>query len=332
MTIFGVDIARYQAGLDLSRVRAEGFEFCVAKIGQGAGSGDRRYGPSIDPEWPRFRDSGRRVFGDLFAGYWYVGDDESPASQADRCRAAIGDPSIPIMLDHEDASGTYRNALAVRDAMRATGLRVRLLYLPRWYWQRIGSPSMVDAGMALVSSRYPSTRQDYASRLYQNVTASHWSGYGGLTPTILQFASTGLVAGRVVDVNAFEGSVEQLRAVFGARIVVQDKGNTVVVPTEEDDMTPEDLMRAKTHNPITNTDESFRVTVEWLESRIAGWVQRTVAPVAAQVAALTEMVTRLADGQDVDVAAVQAAAEAGARTAIAEGVVKVDVSIKDGDV
>jgi peptidoglycan hydrolase-like protein with peptidoglycan-binding domain len=54
---------------------------------------------------------------------------------------------------------------------------------------------------------------DLASKLYGKVPASWWKpGYGGWgTATILQFSSKGKVAGRQVDVNAFRGTVEQLR-------------------------------------------------------------------------------------------------------------------------
>jgi peptidoglycan hydrolase-like protein with peptidoglycan-binding domain len=49
--------------------------------------------------------------------------------------------------------------------------------------------------------------------LYQQVPSSWWKpGYGGWgEATILQFSEAGLVAGAKIDVNAFRGTVDQLR-------------------------------------------------------------------------------------------------------------------------
>lgn len=203
MTIFGIDVSRYQAGIDMAQVRAEGMDFVIAKVTEGA--------TYRSPAWPAQRDDARTA-GLLLAAYHYVRTDD-PALQAANCRSALGDTTIPIMLDWEENSGDWGNFAAVADAFRAAGLRVVLGYLPRWYWAQQGSPPL--AGFALVSSRYPSSATGSPAEVYRSVTATTWSGYGGLTPTILQFTDRATVAGQQVDANAFPGTRVQLSALLG---------------------------------------------------------------------------------------------------------------------
>ena len=37
MTLYGIDVASYQAGLNLAEVKAESFDFTIAKATQGSG-------------------------------------------------------------------------------------------------------------------------------------------------------------------------------------------------------------------------------------------------------------------------------------------------------
>lgn len=202
--IFGVDLSNYQAGIDIPRIRREGFEFAICKITQGVAY--------RSPAWPAQRDAARAA-GLILAGYHYV-DTSSPAGQAANCRKHIGDPIIPVVLDVEAGSGTVAHWRAVLSAFRAAGLRVVLSYIPRWYWQQVGSPTL--AGFPpLWSSRYPSTRVATASELFEAVTSKHWAGYGGLDVAILQFASTALVAGRQIDANAYPGTRRDLTFLLG---------------------------------------------------------------------------------------------------------------------
>ncbi len=218
MPLFGIDVGSFQAGIDMGRVKVEGFDFVFAKVGQGAGQGaNGTYGRSLNPAWVAQRD-GARAAGLLLAGYWYVGNTETPGSQAARCAAALGDPALPLALDWEDASGDWVNFLAVLAAFRAAGLNVKFGYCPAWYGNAHGMPAngLAAAGLALWSSRYPSTNPGPASVLYQAVPASYWAGYAGVPVTVLQFAETAQVAGMTVDADAFLGTREQLAELLGA--------------------------------------------------------------------------------------------------------------------
>lgn len=204
--LLGVDVSRYQQGIDMARVRADGMDFVLAKTTEGA--------TYRSPAWPAQRDGARQA-GLLLAAYHYVRTDNA-AAQAANCRAALGDISIPVMLDWEKNGGDWPNFLRVAAAFRAAGLRVVLGYIPRWWWQQQGSPNLTSTGLVLVSSRYPSTATGSPASIYRAVTATTWSGYGGLTPTILQFTDRGTVAGLQVDVNAYLGSRAQLAVLLGA--------------------------------------------------------------------------------------------------------------------
>lgn len=211
MTLFGVDLSNYQAGIDLAQIRREGFDFALCKVSQGTGY--------VSPDWARQRDAAREA-GLLLAGYHYI-DGEDARGQAAHCRAALGEDDIPVALDLEKGGGDLANFRRVLDEFTRAGIRVPLSYIPRWYWAEIGAGEL--AGLPpLWASRYPSMAEDYASSLYQAVDAAggplgkYWAGYGGGVVRVLQFACTAKVAGRVVDANAFLGTRGELAALLGS--------------------------------------------------------------------------------------------------------------------
>lgn len=222
--IFGVDVSNHQNGIDLHAVRRAGFDFAICKVTEG--------GTYRSPDWWRQRDQARDA-GLILAGYHYIREGD-PHEQAASCRAHLGDPTIPVCLDLEKGGGDARQYGRVLDAFRAAGLHVPLSYIPRWYWESVGSPSLTGFP-PLWASRYPSMSQGTAVQLYQAVEqaggslSKYWGGYGGQTVQVLQFASTALAAGRVIDANAFLGTRAQLVALLGG----------ASQPSEEDDMTPE---------------------------------------------------------------------------------------------
>ncbi len=73
VTLYGIDVASYQAGLNLAEVKAEGFDFVIAKATQGSGY--------VDPYWASFRD-GADANGLILVAYHYVTLD-APGAQAE---------------------------------------------------------------------------------------------------------------------------------------------------------------------------------------------------------------------------------------------------------
>ncbi|SIM01658.1 gp50 protein [Mycobacteroides abscessus subsp. abscessus] len=202
VTIFGIDISNNNGVVDIDRVKAEGFQFVWAKVSEGASF--------KDTFWPRTRDWCRQA-GLLLAGYHYVREGDADA-QAETFVAQLGDKTIPAMLDFEDGSGGIGNFWAVKNAIEARGVRVALSYIPRWYWEKIGKPDLSGVP-GLIQSSYV-TGTGYASVLYPGDDNSRWAPFGGKAPDILQFTSQAQVAGKILDANAFRGTVEDLSALL----------------------------------------------------------------------------------------------------------------------
>lgn len=206
MVTFGIDISHHQdIGLDLAQCRREGIEFVFLKATEGASY--------VDPEFTANLDEARRA-GMLVAAYHYVRSNASTANQVMNVVRTVP-KDVPVILDVEANSGGVGPVREIFAALRASGYSVPLLYLPRWYWQQIGSPSL--AGLPpLWSSRYPDTVVGTLQSEWASVPASYWAGYGGLDVAVLQFTSSARIAGhQPLDANAFRGTREQLAALLG---------------------------------------------------------------------------------------------------------------------
>lgn len=204
MTIWGVDISGWQAGIDLARVKVEGFEAVIAKATEGASY--------TSPEYAAQKDGARRN-GLRFMAYHYVIASAPAAEQATRFELVEPDRSVPVMLDHENGSGDLDVLRAVHAEFVRRGYRVALLYLPRWYWQNIGRPDLTGLP-PLMASSYGTDQPGYASALYPGNDAAGWAAYGGNEVAILQFTQRARVSGREIDAWAFRGSAAQLDALF----------------------------------------------------------------------------------------------------------------------
>jgi len=204
MTLYGPDGSSFQRNLNIDQVKAEGFDFVFWKVSEGD--------YYQDTSWPRVRDAAR-ANGLLLSGYHYVRGDVDPNSQADTFVQQLGDNSIPVMLDFEANGGNIDSFWAVLNAIQARGPRVRLSYVPHWYWSQIGSPD-ISGVPGLIQSAYVSG-SGYASALYAGDQTSGWNGFGGRNPDLLQFTDAAALAGVNMDCNAFRGSRDDLAALLG---------------------------------------------------------------------------------------------------------------------
>lgn len=193
MTIFGYDVSSYQHGMDVAGAAGD---FMILKCTEGIYYVDADY-----PAWvPVTHGAGK-----LPIAYHFVKTESSPAAQAAWLAAHIGNLGLPVMLDVEPNGASRPDVgfvLQVVDTMRLRGLNVRLVYLPHWYWEQLGSPDL--GGLAarqvgLVSSSYP------GGSGYPGDSGAGWTPYGGMTPLLWQFTDA------PVDNNAFRGSIEELR-------------------------------------------------------------------------------------------------------------------------
>ena len=186
MTIFGPDISSYQHGLNLAALGSGAF--VIAKATEGT------YYTDADYEGWRLQAAALHR---PFAWYHFLSGEDATA-QAAHTAAKVGDGLLPGMLDAEPA-GSFRPTLAqiyaYIDAAHAAALNLRLLYLPHWYWEQLGSPDLsglTARGVSLVSSAYPGGTGSPAA-LYPGDGATGWQSYGGKTPLIYQATSAALI-------------------------------------------------------------------------------------------------------------------------------------------
>lgn len=208
MVTFGLDISHHQdLRLDLAQCRREGIEFVFIKATEGSSFVDSAFAANL---------AEARAAGQLVAAYHYVRSNASAAAQVANVQRAVP-RDVPVIPDVEANSGGIALTRDFINALRGAGYAVPLLYLPRWYWQQIGSPSL--AGLPpLWSSRYPDTVVGTISDEWADVPATYWNGYGGLSVAVLQFTSSARIAGhQPLDANAFPGDRAQLAALLGGK-------------------------------------------------------------------------------------------------------------------
>lgn len=211
----------YQAGLNVPRLAGEGYSALTVKATQGATG---YTAPGKFDTWRRQAQDTGLMFG---AYHWLTSAD--PERQVHHFLDRIGDPrGMLIQLDVEDnANPPGWNHLAVWDAVwrSLTGNHPYLIYTGAWWWNAAGrrwngsqlTPYLWHSQYVMDGSR---PAAGYASSVYSRVPASWWTpGYGGWgRATMLQFTSRGTAGGITanVDVNYFDGGLDQLRALTGA--------------------------------------------------------------------------------------------------------------------
>lgn len=206
MVTFGLDISHHQdLGLDLAAARRDGIEFVFIKATEGASYQDPTFHPNL---------AEARAAGLLVAAYHYQRGGVSASAQRNNITSQVP-RDVPVILDVEDGSGTVDMTRELVTLLGINGYRVPLLYLPRWYWQRLGNPSL--SGLPpLWSSRYPDTVVGSLADEWADVPANYWDGYGGLSVAVLQFTSSSRVAGhQPLDANAYRGTRQQLAELLG---------------------------------------------------------------------------------------------------------------------
>lgn len=202
--LFGIDVhTRYQAGLDIEQVAREGFTWITVKVSQGLSD---TWATAAD-DWLRRGEATGML---TFAYHYLTTADASQQARVARTAAR----GRPVMLDVETGSGDITQVRRFLDAAAREGIRVPLVYLPRWYHQQIGSPSLVGLP-PIVSSRYR-VATGYATQIYAGVPATWWDSYGGGDVRVLQFTDRATVAGKAIDANAFRGTRDELAALLGA--------------------------------------------------------------------------------------------------------------------
>lgn len=207
MVFFGLDASHHQGELDFARFRSEsGIRFAFLKATEGSTFVDSDFANNL----VKARNAGM-----LVAAYHYVRSSASVLAQVANVRRVVP-RDVPVIPDVEANSGGIQLTRDFINELRSVGYRVPLVYLPRWYWQQIGSPSL--SGLPpLWSSRYPDNVAGSLTDEWVDVPASYWNGYGGLPVAVLQFTSSGNLPGYAgsLDLNAYPGTYDQLSVQLG---------------------------------------------------------------------------------------------------------------------
>ncbi len=203
---FGLDISHHQdARLDLAQARREGIQFVFLKATEGSAYVDGEFTANL---------AEARAAGLLVAAYHYVRGTASAAAQVANVRRVVP-VDVPVIPDVEAGSGPLSITREFIAGLRAAGYTVPLSYVPRWYHQQLGSPSLTGLP-PLWSSRYPDNVVGTLAAEWADVPARFWDGYGGLSVAVLQFTSSVRIAGhQPIDANAFRGSRDELAALLG---------------------------------------------------------------------------------------------------------------------
>jgi hypothetical protein len=193
MGIFGVDVSNYQSSFDFS-----GWDFAILKASEGANFKDRMFTTHL---------ANARRANCVVAAYHYVRLD--PADYQVGNIESMVPKDVPVILDIERGAGSdpdhWRHLI---NELRARGYTVPLIYIPRWFWNEIGQPSLHDLP-PLWMSWYP----DYVARpreeAISKVPASAWAPMDSIPVYVMQFTSTPF------DQDYYPGTKEDLANLFG---------------------------------------------------------------------------------------------------------------------
>ncbi|MFR9872074.1 GH25 family lysozyme, partial [Corynebacterium striatum] len=157
----------------------------------------------------------------ITAAYHYLRNPSEGTTVAQQVQAALevmGDKRRPMWLDCETPAGLHVDH--IRECKREFerhGVRVIGAYSYVPYWEgRIapGEPDSHEFGAFWVAA-YGQNRAGAPAAIYPGNGASQWDyPLGNQKPALWQYGSNAQVAGYNVDINAYRGSRDELRALF----------------------------------------------------------------------------------------------------------------------
>lgn len=227
---FGVDVSVHQNGMSLKQAAREGFDYAIIRTTDGTYKDTVYRSHMADAE----------SAGMVTAAYHYLrnpSEGTTVKQQVDASLAVMGDMKRPMWIDVESPAGLHVDH--IRECVRlfkAAGVRVIGVYSYVPYWEgkvKPGEPDSHEFGAFWVAA-YGQNPRGYAASIYPGNSARQWDyPLGNQRPALWQFGSRGVVAGREVDVNAFRGTKEKLKALFyGGTVPKLPRPDEVEVSTD----------------------------------------------------------------------------------------------------
>lgn len=250
-TVPGIDVSYWNSGIDWPKVRATGQRFVFAK----ATEGDFYADPSFAANW-----SGAKAAGLLRGGYHFFRANIDGKKQAkkyiDYVRKTKDNGDLPPVLDLETHDGQSKTRIISRakdwlDEVEAAFDRKPIIYSGQYFLQDYfseagGGPPKWAKDYPLWLAQYPNTyvegQQPFLPRGWFKWTFWQYSEKGRLN---------GINAN--VDLNVFNGTLEELYKFAGAKIVTQ--------PTSE-----EKTHKVKAGDTFESIANKYGVTVRELVS------------------------------------------------------------------
>ena len=209
-TTFGVDVSDYQSDIDWGTAAGAGVKFAFIRVSDGTGYPDSKYSQN----WPA-----ARAAGVVRGTYQFFRSSDDPIAQADLLISQMGalqPGDMPPVADVESTDGVDNAGRANRlqqwldHVEQATGV-TPIIYTGGYFWE-----DNVGADF----SRYPLWHAGYTGGNCPSSVAAQWGDWA-----FWQYTSTGGVSGipgANVDQDNFNGTLDDLRARFGASAVCGD--------------------------------------------------------------------------------------------------------------
>lgn len=215
----GIDVSYWDAGIDWPKVRATGQRFMFTK----ATEGDFYADPTFDDNW-----SGAKSAGLLRGAYHFFRCNVDPKKQAtkfiDYVKSVNDNGELPPILDLESNDGQTKDKVISRaktwlDLVEAAFGKKPIIYSGQFFLQDFlseagGGPPAWAKDYPLWLAQYPNTYVEGS----QPFLPRGWYKW-----TFWQFSEKGMVNGinAKVDMNLFNGSLEDLYKLAGAQIITE---------------------------------------------------------------------------------------------------------------
>lgn len=210
-TTYGVDVSVHQNGMSLKQAAREGVDFAIIRTTDGTYK-DKCYQSHL---------ADAESAGLVTAAYHYLRNPSEGTSVAAQVQASLqvmGSKKRPMWIDVETNAGLHVDHIrACKREFERHGVRVIGAYSYVPYWEGRVAPREPDShefGKFWVAA-YGRNASGKPRDIYPGNNHRQW-GYplGNQKPSLWQFGSNAQVAGYSVDINAFRGTKEELRALF----------------------------------------------------------------------------------------------------------------------